>query len=160
MVRRPSIVFRRRRSQCSNIFYSETTGPIKARLYVKPPWIVGTKLFSWHLDRMPKMATTPIYGKIPSKILRMCVYIYIYIYIYIYSCLCIARRSSRSRRGFEHHHRQVKVHLYFSIILFFRCTRIRNDPWPEYLLELVYLQYNILFPSFGIHKIQVFLVYR
>ena len=43
---------------------------------------------------------------------------------------------------------------------FFRCTRIRNDPWPEYLLELVYLQYNILFPSFGIHKIQVFLVYR
>ena len=31
-------------------------------------------------------------------------------------CLCIARRSSRSRRGFEPHHRQVKVHLYFSII--------------------------------------------
>ena len=22
---------------------------------------------------------------------------------------------------------------------FFRCARIRNDPWPEYLLELVYL---------------------
>ena len=22
---------------------------------------------------------------------------------------------------------------------FFRCTRIRNDPWQEYLLELVYL---------------------
>ena len=44
--------------------------------------------------------------------------------------------------------------------IIFRCTRIRNDPWPEYLLELVNLQYNILFPSFGIHKIQVFLVYR
>ena len=77
--------------------------------------------------------------------LRCNVYINIYIYIYIYrprgydSCLCIARRSSRSRRGFEPHHRQVKVHLYFSIIKFFRCTRIRNDPWPEYLLELVYL---------------------
>ena len=23
--------------------------------------------------------------------------------------------------------------------IIFRCTRIRNDPWPEYLLELVYL---------------------
>ena len=46
------------------------------------------------------------------------------------------------------------LHLYI-----FRCTRIRNDPWPEYLLELVYLFFNILFPGFGIHKIQVFLVY-
>ena len=32
-----------------------------------------------------------------------------------------------------------KYHLYFSIIYFFRSTRIRNDPWPEYLLEHVYL---------------------
>ena len=44
--------------------------------------------------------------------------------------------------------------------LFFGCTCIRNDPGPEYLFELVYLQYSILFPSFSIHKIQVFLVYR
>ena len=63
-----SVVFRRLHSQCSNIFFSETSGPIKARLYVKPIWIGGTKLFSWHLDRMPKMAATPMYCKIPSCI--------------------------------------------------------------------------------------------
>ena len=73
---RPSVVFRRHRSQCSNIFFSETAGPIKARLYVKHPWIGGTIFFSWHLDRMLKMADTPMYGKIPSKIL--CMYIYIW----------------------------------------------------------------------------------
>ena len=57
---RPS--FCRRPSQCSNIFFSETAGPIKARLYVKPPWIGGMKFFSWHLDRITKMAATPMYG--------------------------------------------------------------------------------------------------
>ena len=32
--RRPSI--RRRRPQCSNIFFSDTAGPIKAKFYVEP----------------------------------------------------------------------------------------------------------------------------
>ena len=84
--RRPSVVFRRRRSQCSNIFFSKTAGPIKARLYVKPPWIGGTKFFLWHLDRITIMAATPMYGKISSKILCMyvCMYVCMYIYIYIY----------------------------------------------------------------------------
>ena len=88
MVRRPLVVFRQRRSQCSNIFFSKTAEPIKARLYVKPPWIGGRKLFSWHLDRMTKMAAMPMYGKIPSKIL--CMYVCIYIQkIYIYICVNI-----------------------------------------------------------------------
>ena len=67
MVQRPSVVFCQRCSQCSNIFFSETAGPIKARLYLKPPWIGGAIFFLWHLDRVTKMAATPMYGKIPSK---------------------------------------------------------------------------------------------
>ena len=63
-VRRPSVV----RSQCSNIFFSETTWPIKAKFYVEPPWVGGTKVCSRHLGHMTKMAATPIYGKNPSKI--------------------------------------------------------------------------------------------
>ena len=67
--------------------FSETAGPIKARLYVKPPWIGETNFFSWHLDRMTKMATMPMYGKIPSKILCMYACIYIYIFITMYICV-------------------------------------------------------------------------
>ena len=40
-VRRPSVV-RRRRPQCSNIFFSETAWLIKAKFYVEPPWVGGT----------------------------------------------------------------------------------------------------------------------
>ena len=36
-----------RRSQCSNIF--ETTWPIKAKFYVEPPWVGGTKSCSRHV---------------------------------------------------------------------------------------------------------------
>ena len=37
MVRRSSsVVF----PQCSNIFFSETTWPIKAKFYMEPPWVV------------------------------------------------------------------------------------------------------------------------
>ena len=61
---RPSVV----RSQCSNIFFSETTWPIKAKFYVEPPWVGGMKFCSRHLGHMTKMAATPIYGKNPSKI--------------------------------------------------------------------------------------------
>ena len=67
-VRHSSYVRRRRRPQCSNIFFSETAGPIKAKFYVEPPWVGGTIFCSRHLGHMTKMAATPIYGKNPSKI--------------------------------------------------------------------------------------------
>ena len=72
-VRRPSYVVRRPSAsvvcpQCSNIFFSETAWPIKAKFYVEPPWVGGTKFCSRHLGHMTKMAATPIYGKNPSKI--------------------------------------------------------------------------------------------
>ena len=59
---RPSVV----RSQCS-IFFSKTAWPIKAKFYVEPPWVGGTKVCSRHLGHMTKMAATPIYGRNPSK---------------------------------------------------------------------------------------------
>ena len=52
----------------SNIFSSETAWPIKAKLYVKPPWEGGTKVYINGPGHMTKMAATPIYGKNPSKI--------------------------------------------------------------------------------------------
>ena len=62
------VVVHRRRPQCSNIFFSETAGPIKAKFYVEPPWVGGTKVFSRHMGHMTKMAAMPIYGKNPSQI--------------------------------------------------------------------------------------------
>ena len=55
-------------STISNIFSSETAWPIKAKFYVEPPWVGGTKVYSRHLGHMTKMAATPIYGKNLSKI--------------------------------------------------------------------------------------------
>ena len=52
----------------SNIFFSKTACPIKAKFYVEPPWVGGTKVCSRHLGHMTKMAVTPLYGKNPSKI--------------------------------------------------------------------------------------------
>ena len=63
---RPSSV--RRTSTFSNIFSSETAWPIKAKFYVEPPWEGGTKVYINGPGHMTKMATTPIYGKNPSKI--------------------------------------------------------------------------------------------
>ena len=63
--RHPSLVGR---PQCSNIFFSETAWQIKAKFYVEPSWVRGTKVCSGHLGHMTKMAATPIYGKNPSKI--------------------------------------------------------------------------------------------
>ena len=60
MVRRPSVI---RPSTISNIFSSETTWPIKAKFYVEPPWVGGTRDCSRYLGHMTKMAVTPIYGK-------------------------------------------------------------------------------------------------
>ena len=54
----------------SNIF-SETTGPIEAKLYMEPPWVGKTKVCSGlgdGLGHMTKVATTPLYGKNPLKI--------------------------------------------------------------------------------------------
>ena len=67
MVRRPSVC-RGRRSQCSKIFFSETAGPIKAKFYVEPLWVGGTKVCSWDPGHMTKMAAMPIYGKNSKKI--------------------------------------------------------------------------------------------
>ena len=55
--------------QCSKIFFSETVWPIKAKLYVEPPWVGVTIFCSRHLGHMTKMAAMPIYGKNPSKII-------------------------------------------------------------------------------------------
>ena len=65
---RPSVRRRRRRPQCSNIFFSETAWPIKAKFYVEPPWEGGTKVYINGPGHMTKMAAMPIYGKNPSKI--------------------------------------------------------------------------------------------
>ena len=68
MVRRPSVVVRRRPSlTISNFFFSETAWPIKAKFYVEPPWVGETKVYSRHLSHMTKMAAMPIFGKNPSK---------------------------------------------------------------------------------------------
>ena len=61
--RRPSSSF-----TISNIFFSETAWPIKAKFYKEPSWVGGTKVCSRHLSHMTKMAAMPIYGKNPSKI--------------------------------------------------------------------------------------------
>ena len=49
--------------QCLNIFSSETAWPIKAKLYVEPPWEGGTKVYINGPGHMTKMAAMPIYGK-------------------------------------------------------------------------------------------------
>ena len=52
-----------RRQQCLNIFSSETAWPIKAKLYVEPPWEGGTKFCINGPGHITKMAAKPIYGK-------------------------------------------------------------------------------------------------
>ena len=46
------VVVRRRRSTFSNNFFSKTAWPIKAKFYVEPPWIGGTKVCSRHLNSL------------------------------------------------------------------------------------------------------------
>ena len=50
-------------STFSNIFSSETTGPIEAKFYVEPPRNVGTKVCSNGPGHMTKMAAMPIHDK-------------------------------------------------------------------------------------------------
>ena len=47
----------------SNVFFSETAWPIKAKFYVEPPWEGGTKVCINGPGHMTKMATMPVYGK-------------------------------------------------------------------------------------------------
>ena len=47
----------------SNVFFSETAWPIKAKFYVEPPWEGGTKVCINGPGHMTKMAATSIYGK-------------------------------------------------------------------------------------------------
>ena len=64
MLRRPSVVVRRRRPfTISNIISSETAWPIKAKFYVESPWERGTKVYINGPNHMTKMAAMPIYGK-------------------------------------------------------------------------------------------------
>ena len=49
--------------QCLNIFSSETAWPIKAKLYVEPPWEGGTKVYINGPGHMTKMAAMPICDK-------------------------------------------------------------------------------------------------
>ena len=50
-------------STFSNIFSSETTGPIKAKFHMEPLWDGGTKVYSNGPGHMTKTAAVPIYGK-------------------------------------------------------------------------------------------------
>ena len=50
-------------STFSNIFSSETTGPIEAKFHMKSPWDRGMKICSNGPSHMTKMAAMPIYGK-------------------------------------------------------------------------------------------------
>ena len=50
-------------STFSNIFSSETTGPIEAKFHMERPWDGGTKVCSNSPGHMTKMSAMPIYGK-------------------------------------------------------------------------------------------------
>ena len=50
-------------STFSNIFPSETTGPIEAKFHIEPPWDGGTKVCLNGQGHMTKMAAMPIYSK-------------------------------------------------------------------------------------------------
>ena len=47
----------------SNIFSSETTGPIEAKFHLALPWDGETKVCSTGPSHMTKVAAMPIYGK-------------------------------------------------------------------------------------------------
>ena len=63
-LRRPSV----RPSTFSNIFSSETTGPIKLKFHMETPKDAGTKVCKYGPGHMTKMAAMPIYGKNALKI--------------------------------------------------------------------------------------------
>ena len=63
VVRPSSSVVVRRPFTFSNVFFSETAWPIRAKFYVEPPWVGGTKVCINGPGHMTKMAAMPIYGK-------------------------------------------------------------------------------------------------
>ena len=50
-------------STFSNCFSWETAWPIEAKFHMEPQWDGRTKVCSYGLDHMTKMAAMPIYGK-------------------------------------------------------------------------------------------------
>ena len=50
-------------STFSNVFFSETAGPIEAKFHMEPLWDGGTKVYLQGPGHMTKMASMPIYGK-------------------------------------------------------------------------------------------------
>ena len=50
-------------STFSNVFSSETTGPIEAKFHLESPWDEGTKVCSNGPGLLTKMDSMPIYGK-------------------------------------------------------------------------------------------------
>ena len=65
-VRRPSVV----RPPFSKIFSSKTAWPIKAKFYVEPPWVGGTRNLYNCPGHKTKMAAMPIYGKNLKNLLQ------------------------------------------------------------------------------------------
>ena len=55
------------RSKCSKMFFSKTARPIKAKFYVEPPWVGGTKVCSWHLGHMTRWPPYPYMVKTLQK---------------------------------------------------------------------------------------------
>ena len=47
----------------TNVFSSETAGPIEAKFHLEPPWDEGMKDCSNGSDHITNMATMPIYDK-------------------------------------------------------------------------------------------------
>ena len=69
MVRRPSGVNRRPSFTMLKDLLLQTAWPIKAKFYVEPPWVGGTKVCSLHVGHMTKMAATTIYGRTLQNLL-------------------------------------------------------------------------------------------
>ena len=61
------IVYPVRPSTYSNIFSSESTGPIKLKVHTETPEDAGMKVSSNGPCHMNKMAATPIHGTKPLK---------------------------------------------------------------------------------------------
>ena len=51
----------------SNVFPSETIGPLKSKFHMDPQWVGGIKVCLLYQGHMTRMAAMPIYGKNPLK---------------------------------------------------------------------------------------------
>ena len=66
LTQRPSVIllsYVRPSVQNFKHLFLQTAWLIKAKFCVESPWVGGTKVCSWNLGHMTRMATTPIYGK-------------------------------------------------------------------------------------------------